>query len=226
MTKKSDYIETTFEIDGIKYKATELPFDHIRDFSDLEFNLPAQKCSPIYAAMIVTQKTNSQMEKGVPKSPTYPIKENDLIWIALTNYKKDSRDTPQILNQVFPQPFVIQTDPNGKLKATTLIEIGHQHTHISSDTLANFISPLKQIGYAGVRLYRHVDRTAQPKAKATEAIEPIFEFETQIVHNPKIDNFDIDNLSLDELIEKDMKDDTLERITQRIRKDDIKPEGK
>jgi len=212
MAKQLDYVNTTFEINGVKYKATELPFD--RDFSDLEFNLPA-RCSPIFAAMAVAQKTNSRMGKEVSQSPTYPIKENDLVWVALINYKKDSRDTPIILNQVFPQPFVIQTDPQDKIKATALIERGKSHSHISSGTLSNYINPLKVTNYVNVRLYRHVDRASQPE---TEVTEPVFEFETEMFTRGPVDT----DLSLDEMIEQDLQDETLDNITKRIKKEDIK----
>jgi len=213
MPKQLDYLDTTFEINGIKYKATELPFD--RDFSDLEFNLPAKNCSAIYAAMVIAQKTNFKMEKEISQSPTYPIKENDLIWLAFTNYKKDSRDTPKILRVIYPQPFVIQTDPNGKLKATALIEKGKPHIHLSSNTLSKLINPTEPIGYAGVRLYRHVNRTSKPE---TEVTEPVFEFETEMFIRGPVDT----DLSLDEIIERDLKDETLENLTKRIEKPDTK----
>jgi len=214
MPKQLDYVNTTFELDGVVYKATELPFN--RDFSDLEFNLPA-RCSPIFAAMAIAQKTNSRMGKEVSQSPTYPIKENDLVWVALINYKKDSRDTPIILNQVFPQPFVIQTDPQGKIKANALIEKGKTHTHISSGTLSNYINPLRVTNYVGVRLYRHVDRASQPRAESELVKEPVFEFETEMFTRGPVDT----DLSLDEVIEQDLKDQTIENITKGIRKEDI-----
>ena len=216
-TKQLDYVNTTFEMNGAAYRATELPFD--RDFSDLTFNLPASKCSAIYAAMAIAQKTNSKMLRDVSQSPTYPIKENDLIWIALTSYKKDSRDDTKFLKIVYPQPFVIQTDPNGKLKATAVIEKGKPHTHISSNTLSYFINPLENINYAGVRLYRHVDRTSKPETEVIKPIEePMSEFETEIFTRGPVD---ID-LNLDDLITQDLQDETMEKLTKRIQKPGFK----
>jgi hypothetical protein len=172
------YRDTVYvHTDGKKYNATEFPFDGRNgDYSALEktVRLNTLRDYPLdLVAATVARIANERMDETkddnkvkLPHSPTYSIKDGDLVWFA---YCELDAEGNKIWKEC-PKPFEIRIGGQGAFdKSIRAIPYGgldnqcREMGHILNGHVG------KQVN---VRIYRHADLS---KEYAEKTIEPVIE---------------------------------------------------
>ena len=167
------YQAAVVEFSGKSYNATIYPLDGPCS-TPLEWEMPSKHPMGL-AAATAARKTNWAMNGKAdklalntqPQSPTYPIKNGDLVWLSIEG-------------RVYDNPFKIQI--SGKsIRASPIksITIDDGTGKPKGMTLGHFISGSKRLK---VRIYQHADCSyVVPGESENETMEPVIDDEEEVL---------------------------------------------